>query len=500
MGEVGIVAIGGEFFREYAIERGDVLSRICRRLGHRDWRAVYDHPANAAFRTRFPDPDVIDYVRSVNLLVPLGAAASARDFHVARIRRPDGTALASTELVLLGPGLPAGGWTVHTSAAGHVIVPNPAAGTWSLVSPGFSLRPAAATGAVAARPLTGTAPVVADPVPLTRNAVDDLVARPVVCLRCPMCWGGYAVTVQHPAAGADRCPRDGADWAPLVAAAETAPATFRTSPSPPQDPTTTPAGLRCRGVEPQATAYGPADVHWDESRFTDPGGGDYTLWGTTATGAVSVDVVGRATWGAAAPNVGPGREYRFHATALGASAMYTLAIPNNESTPLTGVLNWVTIHHTTDPPLNSPATAIALQKKHFVDIGGTGPGADIGYHFVIDGNGDVYEGRPLGIKGSHAEAFNGGNVGIVLAGNFEYIHDPAFDTVVIAPPPNLPTTAQIHALNTLLDVLSARFGIRSVWSHQDRKTQATGGHTYCPGAALMLYIPGIRAHFPGPPA
>jgi hypothetical protein len=79
MGQVGIVRIGSEHFREYEIELNDFLIGICLRFGHRDWQAVYNHPVNAAFRTRFPDPNQIDYVNPVNLFIPLhGASTSGR--------------------------------------------------------------------------------------------------------------------------------------------------------------------------------------------------------------------------------------------------------------------------------------------------------------------------------------------------------------------------------------------------------------------------------------
>ena len=511
MAQVRIVRIGDEFFREYAIELDDYLIRICLRFGHTDWSAVYEHDANADFRLRFPDPDDIDFVNPVNLFIPLaGATTSGKsrrgapigDFHIAKIEWEDGTRFTDEELVLLGPGLPGGGKKITTTAQGDVILANPDPGDWFLVSPWVSLRPKTATGTIPPRELVlpGPAPVASDPVKLTRNTVDTLVARSVVGLRCPLCWSIFAVTAQTPAGTGYTCPHDGADWSTIMTALAVEPHTFVSSPSPPQDPSTTPSTLLCRGEEASgvASAHGPVRVFWDESRFAATAGADYSLWGRNAAGVVSADVVGRGTWGAAAPHVGPGREYKFHATLAGASIIYTFPIPSNEINPLTTVLKWVTVHHTTDPPLNSTATAVAVQNKHFTDIGGTGPGADIGYHFVVDGDGTVYEGRPLAIKGSHAELFNGGNIGIVLAGNFEYIRDPT-ETFILFPPPNTPTVPQLFALFNLVDALSARFGIRSAWSHQDRKNQAAAGHTFCPGITLLPHLPPLRARYPGPP-
>lgn len=339
--------------------------------------------------------------------------------------------------------------------------------------------------------MAGPAPVVSDPVKLTRNVVDTLVVRDTVCLRCPMCWTIFAVTAQTPSGSAYTCPRDRFDWTSIVRDIHTALPSFLSVPFPQQEPSATPSALVCRGVEPTllATAYGAVRVFWDESRFTFPDGGDYQLWGKSATtGAVlSARVIGRHTWSAAAPRPAAGREYKFHLTSVGASVVYTFPIPSNESTPLVSVLKWITIHHTTDSPTNSYATAVAVQEKHFIDIADTGPGADIGYHFVIDGNGDIYEGRPLGIKGSHTNRFNGGNVGIVLAGDFERFWGET------------PTTAAITSLNRLVDVLAARFGIRSAWWHLERNKQTGTKATECPGSRLIPTIAPIRATYPGPP-
>jgi len=149
----------------------------------------------------------------------------------------------------------------------------------------------------------------------------------------------------------------------------------------------------------------------------------------------------------------------------------------------------MTVHHTTDPASNSYTTARDVQTKHQTERGY----ADIGYHYVIDANGAIYEGRPLGVKGSHAELFNGGNVGIVLAGDFESRAGNVWD-------PDVPTTAALNALDNLVDVLALRFDIQSVWSHQERKNQAGAGNTECPGDNLITHVHSVlRAGYPGPP-
>lgn len=306
-------------------------------------------------------------------------------------------------------------------------------------------------------------------------------------LRCPMCAVMSAVTVRSCAGTADcRCPRDGCDWSSLAGDLMTRlPSFLRRRPG--QDPSVTPLTLSCRGVD--AATSEPACVYWDESRFASADGGDYLLWGRSEQGVVStVPVIGRRTWGAAPPRTGAGREYNFHNTPRGISVNYPFSIPSNETTPLKKVLKWITVHHTGHPARNEPATARAIQKMHFADIGGMGPGADIGYHYIIDGNGAIYEGRPLGIKGSHTGMFNGGNVGIALAGDFERLSG------------DVPAEAAVASLTRLTQTLASRFGIRSVWWHSERNRQAELGPTNCPGARLIPRINHLRARYPGPPA
>lgn len=44
---------------DYTIVSGDCLSSIARRFGFADYRIIYDHPRNAAFRAKRPNPNVV---------------------------------------------------------------------------------------------------------------------------------------------------------------------------------------------------------------------------------------------------------------------------------------------------------------------------------------------------------------------------------------------------------------------------------------------------------
>lgn len=55
----------------YVVRAGDTLTRIARDHGFVDWRAIYYHPENAAFRARRPDPNRI--FPGDQLRIPAGA-------------------------------------------------------------------------------------------------------------------------------------------------------------------------------------------------------------------------------------------------------------------------------------------------------------------------------------------------------------------------------------------------------------------------------------------
>lgn len=98
---------------------------------------------------------------------------------------------------------------------------------------------------------------------------------------------------------------------------------------------------------------------------------------------------------------------------------------------------------------------------------------DIGYHFVVDQAGRVWEGRSLAYEGAHVRAENDGNIGAVLLGNFET---------------DVPTSGQLCALRRLVGALRARFRIAGdrVYGHRDL------GYSACPGLRLYPHVVRLR--------
>ena len=145
-------------------------------------------------------------------------------------------------------------------------------------------------------------------------------------------------------------------------------------------------------------------------------------------------------------------------------------------TPLKGAWSRITVHHsaesTSDPrggSLEDSAATVRIIQKYHMDDPDHRRG-DIGYHFLIDGAGRIFEGRELEWQGAHAGGSNNHqNIGICMLGDFER---------------RAPTAAALKSLQVLLDDLRGRFRIPAerVAPHN------TYGSTRCPGPARTAWL------------
>jgi hypothetical protein len=156
------------------------------------------------------------------------------------------------------------------------------------------------------------------------------------------------------------------------------------------------------------------------------------------------------------------------------------------------------VHHTAGSNSYSASQSAAIVRGIEVyHVRGNGWN-DIGYNFLVDKYGQVFEGRYGGVDknviGAHAEGFNTGSTGIALLGTYGS-----------AAPPAVARTALANLLAWRLDVAhvdplsmltwtsggNARFPsgvpvtLRSVSGHRDT------GFTSCPGAALYAQLNAI---------
>lgn len=100
--------------------------------------------------------------------------------------------------------------------------------------------------------------------------------------------------------------------------------------------------------------------------------------------------------------------------------------------------------------------------------------ADIGYHYIIDPAGRVWQGRPISLQGAHVKDENPGNIGIMVMGNFDS---------------QSPTPAALTTLDQFIAFQLRQYSlpVRRVYTHQELKPTA------CPGRSLQAYMARTRA-------
>lgn len=142
-------------------------------------------------------------------------------------------------------------------------------------------------------------------------------------------------------------------------------------------------------------------------------------------------------------------------------------------------INRITVHHDGMTAFTTPSEHEAARRIENIRAAHVGQGwADIGYHYIIDPEGRVWEGRPVALQGAHVRNNNPNNLGIMCLGNY-----------------NLQTaTAKTTAsLASLIRAQIARFHLSTgrVYTHQEIVATA------CPGRSLQSEMNRLRA--PGGP-
>lgn len=137
----------------------------------------------------------------------------------------------------------------------------------------------------------------------------------------------------------------------------------------------------------------------------------------------------------------------------------------------------LTIHHDgMDPSYITGKTAVAeriekIRNYHTQEKGW----GDIGYHYIVDRAGRVWQGRPLQYQGAHVRNNNENNIGILVMGNFDK---------------QSPSDAQLKALFSAAETLTQQYSIKTakVRSHQEINKTA------CPGRNLQKQMNALRRH------
>ncbi len=80
----------------------------------------------------------------------------------------------------------------------------------------------------------------------------------------------------------------------------------------------------------------------------------------------------------------------------------------------------ITVHHDGMPPATLRTQNAVASRIEQIRRGHRRNGwADIGYHYIVDPQGRVWEGRPIALQGAHVKIANPRNMGILVLGNFE---------------------------------------------------------------------------------
>lgn len=138
---------------------------------------------------------------------------------------------------------------------------------------------------------------------------------------------------------------------------------------------------------------------------------------------------------------------------------------------------FITIHHDGINPFWGTSEMESKARLELVRNGHRGRGwADIGYHYVVDRAGRVWQARDVTKwQGAHVKNRNENNIGVMCLGNF---CDQS------------PSAAQVDALNRTVAQLRGYYRISpgAVYTHREWQ----GAHTVCPGDYLQAKVLVLR--------
>jgi N-acetyl-anhydromuramyl-L-alanine amidase AmpD len=100
--------------------------------------------------------------------------------------------------------------------------------------------------------------------------------------------------------------------------------------------------------------------------------------------------------------------------------------------------------------------------------------SDIGYHWLIDRDGSITQGRKEHVIGAHVQNHNTGSIGICLIGGFGSSESDLFQQHY--------TDKQDHALRTLINDIKSRTPIKRIRGHNEVAAKA------CPGFNVSRWL------------
>jgi hypothetical protein len=140
-------------------------------------------------------------------------------------------------------------------------------------------------------------------------------------------------------------------------------------------------------------------------------------------------------------------------------------------------VEYITVHHDGMTPFTATDYASSAARIELYRNGHRGRGwGDIGYHFVIDREGRIWEGRSLKWQGAHVRNRNEGNLGILVMGNFDE---------------QAPSDRQLAALERHLRTCMSKYKVPVARVRTHREWD--GAKTACPGKNLQSKMATMRS-------
>lgn len=155
---------------------------------------------------------------------------------------------------------------------------------------------------------------------------------------------------------------------------------------------------------------------------------------------------------------------------------WTRAQPKLWDTNPMGRVTRITVHHDGMSPFVSTSSSAAAQRLESIrnaHVGSNG-WADIGYHYVVDPGGRVWEARSISLQGAHVKDNNEGNIGVMMLGNYEQ---------------QAPTYAASKSLDDFVASLMRKYNVSlsRVYTHREIRPTA------CPGRNLQSVMESARS-------
>jgi hypothetical protein len=129
------------------------------------------------------------------------------------------------------------------------------------------------------------------------------------------------------------------------------------------------------------------------------------------------------------------------------------------------LIDTIYVHHSVS---NRDTTTVGMIRGWHLERGFR----DIGYHFVITGDGIIHVGRSICETGAHVRGHNRHSIGICVTGNFETER-----------PSHAQQRALTHLINSLRTILPDAANVKG---HRDI------ADTLCPGASLHQFLACLR--------